>query len=182
MPIFRGSGGEIPRRSDEEPTTRRINRDDNSSPSEETIVAGNEPNTTIIGGWKKEPISPQPKSEDITDPVVGWIVIAKGYGRGRSLSLGYGMNGIGRGKTERICLDFGDETISKSTHAVVTYDPRGRKFYLQHGGGKNLTYLNDEPVLVPTQLLGNEEILLGETILRFVPLCGETFDWQDETE
>ena len=61
----------------------------------------------------------------------------------------------------------------------MTYDPRGRKFYLQHGGGTNLTYLADEPVLVPTLLETMQDFTVGETTLRFVPLCGAEFDWQD---
>ncbi len=30
------------------------------------------------------------------DPVVGWVVVIKGPGRGTSVPLGYGMNSIGR--------------------------------------------------------------------------------------
>ena len=61
----------------------------------------------------------------------------------------------------------------------MTYDPRGRKFYMQHGGGTNLTYVNDQPVLIPIELPALSHISIGNTILRFVPLCGDAFDWQD---
>ena len=61
----------------------------------------------------------------------------------------------------------------------MTYDPRGRKFYLQHGGGTNLTYIGDEPVLVPTVLEALQDFSIGDTTLRFVPFCGPDFDWQD---
>lgn len=115
------------------------------------------------------------------DPVVGWVMVMDGPGKGAALSLGYGMNSIGRSKTERINLDFGDEQISRSQHAIITYDPRGRKYFVQHGGGKNLTYINeDQPVLTPLELKGGEEIVLGSTKLRFVPFCGKDFDWQDD--
>ena len=30
------------------------------------------------------------------------------------------------------------------------------------------------------ELKGGEEILLGETKLRFVPFCGKDFDWRDQ--
>ena len=113
--------------------------------------------------------------------MVGWVVVVDGPGRGASLPLGYGMNSIGRAQSERICLDYGDEQISRNQHAVITYDPRGRKYFVQHGGGKNLTYVgNDEPVLMPVELKGGEEITLGATKLRFVPFCGADFDWQDQ--
>lgn len=113
------------------------------------------------------------------DPVVGWLVIVIGPGRGNALTLGYGLNGIGRGPRARVRLDFGDLEISRDQHAVITYDPKGRRFYLQHGGGTNLTYLDQQPVLVPSELKGDETIVLGQTQLRFVPFCGVNFDWQD---
>jgi hypothetical protein len=113
------------------------------------------------------------------DPVVGWLVIIEGPGKGEALKLGYGMNSIGRSREDRVSLDFGDEEISRRNHAMVTFDPRGRKFYVQHGGGTNLTYLGDTPVLQPHELKGREIIGIGNTRLSFIPFCGETFDWQD---
>ncbi len=186
MPIFRGyddkknfqrgDGGEINKSNDEELSTRKVLRDSESDEASPSV------NTQLIGGWKTAQTPPVSESE-IIDLVVAWVVVIQGHGRGKSLQLGYGMNTIGRGQNVRVCLDFGDEAISRSApHAIITYDPRGRKFYLQHSDGKNLTYLNDEPILVPTQLTGGEDILLGQTVLRFIPLCGENFDWQDETK
>ena len=119
------------------------------------------------------------KADGMDDPVVGWLVIVEGAGKGRARQLGYGSNSIGRGETDRVNLNFGDDQISRSGHATVTYDPRGRKFYLQNGGGTNLTYLNDQPVLLPTELPALSHISIGNTVLRFVPLCGDVFDWQD---
>ena len=114
---------------------------------------------------------------DPEDPVVGWLVVVDGPGKGKSLNLGYGMNSIGRAGDERVPVDFGDEEISRKGHAALVYDPRGRKFYLQHGDGRNLTYLGDKPVLQPTELLGGEAIGIGNTKLVFVPFCGESFSW-----
>lgn len=113
------------------------------------------------------------------DPVSGWLVIVGGPGKGRFVSLGYGVNSIGRMKSERVCLDFGDEKISRNGHAMLTYDPRGRRFFIQHGGGKNLTYLGDVPLLTPTEIKTGNEFLVGDTRLRFVALCGADFDWDD---
>ncbi len=111
------------------------------------------------------------------DPPVGWLVVVDGPGRGASLTLGNGVNSIGRDANQRLPLDFGDELISRAGHATITYDPRGKKFYIQHGGGTNLTYVNDQPVLAPQELTASTHILMGNTTLRFVPLCGEEFDW-----
>ena len=140
--------------------------------------------TVLVGGRRRRADAAR-REEDaradntMEDPVVGWLVVIDGPGKGRALNLGYGVNSLGRGATDRVNLNFGDSRISQSSHATVTYDPRGRRFYLQHGSGKNLTYLNDEPVLAPTELPASSHISVGDTTLRFVPLCGESFDWQD---
>ena len=118
------------------------------------------------------------KTDAMDDPVVGWLVIVQGPGKGRALKLGYGANSIGRGETNRISLNFGDDQISRDQHTTVTYDPRGKKFYVQPGSGTNLTYLDDEPVLTPTELSVRNDITMGNTVVRFVPFCGEDFDWQ----
>lgn len=123
------------------------------------------------------PVPRPPATGNMADPPVGWLVVIAGPGQGASLILGNGVNAIGRDASQRLPLDFGDELISRVNHAQITYDPRGKKFYIQHGGGANLTYVNDEPVLAPRALTANTHIMLGATTLRFVPLCGEAFDW-----
>ena len=117
--------------------------------------------------------------DSMADPVVGWLVVVSGPGRGQACQLGYGSNSIGRSGKSRIRLDFGDNRISRDGHATITYDPWGRKFYLQHGGGKNLTYLGESPVLVPTVLEAMQEFSIGNTTLRFIPFCGPEFEWDD---
>ncbi len=125
-------------------------------------------------------VDPVPEKPDhMHDPVVGWLAIVSGPGAGDFVRMGYGMNSIGRAEDQRCRLDFGDEKISRQSHATITYDPRGRKFFLQHGGGQNLTYLNDAPVLQPVELKGGEFIMIGNTALCFVPLCGPAFDYPD---
>lgn len=152
--------------------------------SQAPAQVGEEERTRLVGGRPRredEERRQERAVEDrgMDDPVVGWLVVVEGPGKGRAVPLGYGSNSIGRGATDRIKLDFGDEQISRSGHAVVTYDPRGRKFYVQHGGGTNLTYLGDQPVLAPAELPALSHIGIGHTVLRFVPLCGAEFDWQD---
>lgn len=118
--------------------------------------------------------------EDVgNEPVVAWLAVIEGPGTGNVLSCSYGTNSIGRGAGAKVNLDYGDKQISRKEHAILTYDPRGRKFYIQHGSGGGLTYLGDDPVLVPTVIEGRAEISVGDTRLMFVPLCGESFDWND---
>jgi hypothetical protein len=119
------------------------------------------------------------RQADSDNPVVGWLVVVEGPGRGQARALGYGMNGIGRRPDQRVSLDFGDSQISRVNHAAVVYDPRGRKFFLQHGSSANLTYLDGQLVLSPEPLDSGSDIVIGRTKLRFVALCGPEFDWQD---
>ena len=121
-----------------------------------------------------------PGADDpMADPPVGWLVIIDGPGKGRVATLGMGVNSIGRDQTERVSLDYGDAMISRAHHGAITYDPRGRKFYVQPGAGTNLTYADDEPVLAPRELKPSMHLQMGNTVLRFVPLCGGDFSWDD---
>ena len=166
----------------DEDTTRIITRKSSlESDLQETTPLGaaqilrktdDDPHTKIF-----RPTSESQNPRLNSEPVVGWLVIVDGPGRGQSLTLGYGVNSIGRSATERVSLDFGDEEISREKHALLTYDPKGRKFYLQHGGGINLTYIADAPVLQTIQLNGGERILVGKTEIAFVPFCGPNFEW-----
>ena len=115
----------------------------------------------------------------MSDPPVGWLVIVRGPGKGRVLTLGLGLNVIGRSQDMRVCIDFGDENISRNNHARIVYESRKRRFLISHGDGTNLTYLDNELVLGPQEFQSGSEIQLGNTTLRFQALCGGEFDWQD---
>ena len=146
-------------------------------------VGSTAPKTRLV----RRPSDPSAGSEqkaDIVDDdermVAGWLVVTGGPGRGKFSPIFDGMNTVGRGEDQSTQLDFGDETISRSDHAFITYDYVGRKFYIQHGGKSNLVRLNKTPVLQPTEMNQGDEISLGDTVLRFVPFCNEKFDWQDK--
>lgn len=112
------------------------------------------------------------------EPVVGWLVVINGPGRGNARSIHYGMNSLGREISERIALNFGDTKISRNAHAFVVYDEKQQDFYIQHGGKSNLVRLNGAPVLTPSELNRGDRIELGNTELMFVPLCDESFNWE----
>ncbi len=117
------------------------------------------------------------------NPPAGWLVVLEGPGRGRSVEIGYGLNSVGRAAGQRIRLDFGDTHISRETHAHIVYDGRHRRFYVSHGDGENLTYLNGDLVLgEKRELKDRDEVQFGETKLMFVALCSEAFDWRSEAE
>ena len=146
---------------------------------------GDDPKTRIVGSPTRRPAGAGPGTvgsvhpDAMDDPVAGWLVVIHGPGKGNALPLGLGTNTIGRSRDSRVRIDFGDDLISRSAHARVTYDPRGRSWFVHHGDGKNLTYLNDKPVLEPTPLEPHMQIVIGATRLRFVPFCTSEFDWQD---
>jgi FHA domain len=126
------------------------------------------------------PLSPAAEGQDQRkneDPIVGWLVVVKGPGWGNAVRLGYQMNSIGRDPDQRVCLNFGDSTISRKSHAKVSYDPRSRKFMITTGDGINLIYVRGENLLAPTEIKTGDRIQLGATELMLVALCGESFDW-----
>ena len=138
--------------------------------------------TVVVGAGAREGtvVNAGAAADDpMQDPPVGWVVIVRGPGRGVVATLGSGRNPVGRGAESRIRLDYGDTTISRE-HTVIVYEPKQRNFHLLPGDGRNLTYVDEEPVLQPRELAGLEQLQVGDTVLRFVPLCGDGFSWDEE--
>jgi hypothetical protein len=130
-----------------------------------------------------EPMAPPPRptgvdpAEPATDPVVGWLVVVKGPGRGRSRPLGLGVNPIGRAAGNRVTLDFGDSGISREEHMSVVFEPRARNFVAVPGRAQNLVRVNDEALLTAKPMGDGDMVMLGDTELRLVVLCGPDFAW-----
>jgi FHA domain len=163
--------------------TRLVRRDAPKSETGLTPPVEDEPKTRMAFRPRDE--SAQETEEAVGDGevrlVAGWLVVVGGPGRGRFAAVYDGMNSVGRGADQATQLNFGDETISRSEHAFVTYDYKDRRFYLQHGGKASIVRLNDQPVLQPMELNSGDTIFLGSTTLRFVALCGSAFDWKDNS-
>lgn len=137
-------------------------------------------NPTRLAGVGSNAVRAADAVEQVSDPVVGWIVVVDGPGRGGFAPIGVGRNSVGRAATERVTLNFGDEGISREGHMFVTYDHRGRQFFVQPGlQGTNLTYLDDEALNETRPLESGQTLTLSETIVRFVAFCDESFDWSD---
>jgi len=114
---------------------------------------------------------------DYTQFPVGWLAVVSGPGRGATFTLFNGVTIIGRGEDQTVRLDFGDNSISRSNHAAIAFDPEQNNFFIGHGGKANLVRRNDRPVLSTEELAIGDLIRIGETTLRFVPLCGPEFGW-----
>jgi hypothetical protein len=122
--------------------------------------------------------SDEPDAPD-NGPVTGWLVVLDGPGRGRAVELGFGLNTVGASIDNRVQLDFGDPTISRDEHFSIAYDGLNRKFHLMRGRGRNLVYVDNAPLMDTRELAANTDLRVGETLLRFVPLCGEGWAWPD---
>ena len=126
---------------------------------------------------KEEKEEAKPAATQHVQFPVGWLVVIAGPGRGTSFSLLAGLASIGRDDDQTVQLDFGDAAISRSNHASVAYDSETNTFLLGHGGKSNIVRLNGAPLLSTEPLENGDLIRVGETMLRFVAMCDEEFNW-----
>lgn len=161
------------------------------TPSDRTQVVGGQKTPGQLGGF-----------DPMKDPVVGWLVIVEGVGKGQAVPLGYGQNTVGRGDQARRRLSFGLNIVLEGAtqhfnvsnvernedpqvgrvHFIVTYDGRARRFYVQQSPeSTNLTYIKggengEEPIMTPRELKPFDRVQAGATELMFVPLCHRNAD------
>lgn len=121
----------------------------------------------------------QSQNGEYTSFPVGWLVVVNGPGKGAAFTLFNGVSMIGRGDNQTVRLDFGDNSISRENHAAIAFDPEQSEFFIGHGGKANLVRRNNRPVLATEELGAGDLIRIGETTLRFVPLCGPDFSWNE---
>ena len=114
---------------------------------------------------------------DTFKPVVGWLVVTGGEERGRSKTLSYDRNFIGRDSSMDVVL--GDKSVSRIKHAIITFEPNSQTFYIGPGESHELFYVNNEVVLSNIKLNAYDVIKIGKTELVFVPFCGENFSWKE---
>jgi hypothetical protein len=122
-------------------------------------------------------------AEFFQDPVVGWLVVIGGLGLGAFRPIFEGNNTVGRASSQRIPIDFGDETISNQEQAYIRYDSADRKFLLVPNLAKtNIVAVNEKKPTGAVELAPMDVITMGRTQLVFVPFCGEEFDWAELAE
>lgn len=146
-------------------------------------------NTSAVHSVPAAPAYPVQEAEDSVtvarvekqtgaDPVVGWLVQIAGSNRGKTFEIHSERNTMGRSSAMDICLK-GDVGVSRNTNGVVSYNPRNRAFHLIPGEGKAIIYLNGEEMLAPAALHAYDRIEISDSVLLFLPLCGERFAWED---
>lgn len=143
------------------------------------VETSDDQETIIYRKSKKSGVAVAEGEEGGLELPVGWLVVVAGPGKGNVRKLVHGVNSLGRSPDERVSLAFGDMAISSEKHALIAYEPESRKFHITHHSGTNLTYLNDKLVMGQAILKPQSQIRIGDTILRFIPLCGDTFSWDD---
>ncbi|WP_088343250.1 MULTISPECIES: FHA domain-containing protein [Rhodomicrobium] len=113
-------------------------------------------------------------------PVVGWLVVIGGPGKGLCRPVYYGNNTLGRDKGQRVPINFGDDAISAEEQAYIRYDSQERKYLLIPNLAKsNLVSVNESRPTERVVLSYGDVIGVGQTRLMFIPLCGPNFDWAD---
>jgi len=144
--------------------------------SSEFVTRPLEGSSEFKGMWDPDDGVTTPLEDTGFNPVVGWLVCVDGPDKGASFEIHNENNYIGRSPSLDINIPS-DKTISRDKPVVITYDSRSRSFYCAFVSGKSIVRLNDTPLLSTVQLKRNDIIELGRTKLMFIPLCGESFDW-----
>lgn len=113
------------------------------------------------------------------DPVVGWLVCVAGKEKGRDYRIHSDNNYIGRSEKMDVCIR-GDETISRESHAIVSYDSVDKIYYFSPGEGRNIVRHNGKAIFRTVELHAYDGVIVGQTELLFMPLCGNDFEWSGE--
>lgn len=151
------------------PPTTRVFRAARPAAGEEAV------RTQLVRGKQK-----LARGEFTQDPVVGWLVVVGGPGLGAFRPIFEGNNTIGRSRSQRIPLDFGDEAISSEEQAYIRYDSAERSYlFVPNLAKTNVVSVNDKRPTGAVELSHMDVITMGRTQLVFVPFCGPDFDWSE---
>ncbi|HYH05267.1 MAG TPA: FHA domain-containing protein [Bacillota bacterium] len=134
-----------------------------------TVSNTNDDSAKTMGFW----------DNDGSEPVVGWLVCIEGQSRGQDYRIRTEKNFIGRSEEMHINIS-GDNAISRRNHAIISYNPVERNFFLIPGDGVGIVYHNNEAVYSPIELTAYDVIQMGKSKFIFIPLCGIHFEWENE--
>lgn len=115
-------------------------------------------------------------------PVVGWLVCIEGPDKGKDFCLHGAKSTVGRRKDSSVIL--ADPKISREGFpALIVYDDRkSHKFYLASGdaASHNNVELGGNMLLGQSVINPYDEIRIEDTVLVFVPFCGDEFYWKED--
>ena len=104
---------------------------------------------------------------DTSNIKVAVLKVVDGPGKGQERPVFSGTNQVGRSADNRIPLDFGDNTISRQQHAVISFDGSTEEFRIFDGGKQNPVHVNGERLSGDRALNDGDTIKIGLTTLRF---------------
>lgn len=156
----------------ESPPTTRVVKASSEVTAKSSKSGGPAPTQLVRGKLKVE------RGGFELDPVVAWLVVVGGPGIGNYRPVFEGNNTVGRGRTNRIPIDFGDDGISSEEQAYIRYDSSDRSFlFVPNLAKTNVVSVNDKKPTGAVELAHMDVITMGRTQLVFVPFCGPEFDW-----
>ena len=134
------------------------------------------------------PVQPPPMERTVAVPkvggeaapkrfVVGWLVGLSGPSRGESFPVRIGRNVLGRDRRSDIVVN--DDQAS-SHHADLVFRPEERRFILMDHNSTNGTYVNEVEIEPRRDLVTKDIVRIGSHRFLFMPLCDESFYWDDE--
>jgi pSer/pThr/pTyr-binding forkhead associated (FHA) protein len=103
---------------------------------------------------------------DKSNQTVGRLTVVEGAGSGKSVNIYTGTNQIGRGDDMRVQINFGDDTISRQQHAVITFDAKNLEVRIYDGGKPGGLWVNGSRVTADQAVKFGDLIKLGETTLK----------------
>ena len=139
------------------------------------------PISTIRKKDEENQIKDKSNDEYQHQPVVGWLVCIEGPDKGKDFILRGAKSTIGRRDDSSVPLS--DPKISRDGFpALIVYDDRkSHKFYLASGdaSARNNVELCDNMLLGQSVINPYDEIRIEDTVLVFVPFCGDEFFWKE---
>jgi hypothetical protein len=160
-------------------------RNEAAKPATRVVLGGPKPSPAALrdDGPRTQVVRGKPKVTHGAfhqDPVVGWLVVVGGLGLGAFRPIYEGNNAVGRNASQRIPIDFGDNTISAEEQAYIRYDSMDRSFlFVPNLAKANVVAVNNRRPTGAVKLEPMDMITMGCTQLAFVPFCGEDFDWSE---
>ncbi|MCR4890815.1 MAG: FHA domain-containing protein [Lachnospiraceae bacterium] len=116
------------------------------------------------------------KEDKGIDPVVGWLVCVDGKEKGRDYRIHSDNNFIGRSDRMDICIR-GDETISRTNHAIISFDIQENAFFFSPGDGRAIVRVNDKAIFQTVEIKSHDRVTIGKSVFEFIPFCDGKFVW-----
>lgn len=100
----------------------------------------------------------------INRAIVGRLVVTGGPGRGETFHLFDGTHSIGRDASNHIVFNFGDTTVHRKDHALLTFD--SGRFVLIDNGKANPVEINGRQVMGRKAVGDRDHVTIGKTACR----------------